>query len=290
MSNKGWIKLHRRIQEHWIYQERRQFSRYEAWIDLLLMANHRENRVLIDNELITVEKGQLITSIRKLCDRWDWSNTKVSNFLKLLQKDEMISYKSDTKKTVINICNYSVYHDSESGENDTETTRKHNGNISEAYQKHTNKNVKNVKNDKEDPTTTDARGEKNENDAIVFYQENIGFVRPIISQELLDWINDMGDEMVIEALKRAIAQNKPSWGYAKGILNSWYSKGIKTIKQAEAEDVEFRNRQQFRGKPQQSEVIPDWFGKQTKPEEKEIDEEEQKKIISMLQRHAGGND
>src|SRR5690625_401301 len=41
---------------------------------------------------------------------------------------------------------------------------------------------------------------------------------------------------------------------------------------------------------QQSEVIPDWFGKQTKPEEKEIDEEEQKKIISMLQRHAGGND
>src|SRR5690625_4197642 len=148
MSDKGWIKLHRRIQDHWIYQEKRQFSRYEAWIDLLMMANHKDNKSLIDGELLTIKKGQLITSIRKLCNKWDWSNTKVKNFLELLQEDEMITYKSDTKKTVINICNYNVYHDNEVDKNDTEATQRRHESITETYQKHTNKNVKNVKNDK----------------------------------------------------------------------------------------------------------------------------------------------
>jgi len=131
MSDKDWIPLHRRPQDHWIYQEKRQFSRYEAWIDLLMMANHKDNKSLIDGELVTVKKGSLITSIRKLCDKWNWSNTKVNNFLRLLQEDEMITYKSDTKKTVINICNYSVYHDSTDDENDAETTQKRQWNIDE---------------------------------------------------------------------------------------------------------------------------------------------------------------
>lgn len=139
---KGWIKLQRRIQSHWLYQEKRVFSRYEAWLDLLMMANHKENKILIDSKLETVKPGQIITSIRKLCDRFSWSNTKVNSFLKLLQQDEMIAFKSDTKKTVISIVNYEVYHNEET----EETSQKHNGNTSEAYQKHTNKNVKNVKN------------------------------------------------------------------------------------------------------------------------------------------------
>lgn len=138
LMQKGWIKLQRRIQSHWLYQEKRVFSRYEAWLDLLMMANHKERKILIDSKLETVKSGQIITSVRKLCDRFSWSNTKVNSFLKLLEQDEMIAYKSDTKKTVISIVNYGVYHNEETAE----TTHKHNGNISEAHQKHTNKNVK----------------------------------------------------------------------------------------------------------------------------------------------------
>jgi len=145
---KGWIKLHRKIQDHWIYKEKRKFSRYEAWIDLIMMANHRQNRVFVDGELLTVNRGQFMTSIRTLCRRWEWSNTKVMTFLKMLTNDEMIVYNSDTKKTLITINNYSVYHDEEI----EKTTQKHHRNITETYQKHTNKNdkecIKNVKNNK----------------------------------------------------------------------------------------------------------------------------------------------
>lgn len=143
----GWIKLHRKIRDHWLYQERRQFSRFEAWIDLLMRANYTPKKILLGNELIDVDRGQFVTSIRKLIDAWNWSNTKVYAFLDLLQGDGMIDYESDTKKTVITIVNYSIYHDSE----DEETTQKRNENETKAKRKHTEKKDKElIKKDKED--------------------------------------------------------------------------------------------------------------------------------------------
>ncbi len=128
----GYIKLHRKVQDHWLYQEKRTFSKYEAWVDMLMTANHKDNKVLLGSELIQIERGQFITSVRKLGERWKWSNTKVTKFLDLLKQDGMIDYKKDTKKTVITIENYGVYHDSEQQkktpkehEKDTETTREH---------------------------------------------------------------------------------------------------------------------------------------------------------------------
>lgn len=141
----GWIKLHRKIQDHWIYQEKRKFSRYEAWLDMMMMANHKDNKFLLGNELIEVKKGQFITSEIKLMDRWDWGKNKLRLFFDLLVKDGMIIKKSDRKRTTITICNYSIYHDSEI-----------NNGLQTDYERtigrpsaDTNKNVKNVKNDKE---------------------------------------------------------------------------------------------------------------------------------------------
>ena len=138
----GWIKLHRKIQEHWLYEEKRKFSRFEAWLDLLMMANHEDSRVILGNEIVCVKRGQRITSIRKLCEKWGWSNTKVTQFLKLLETDNMIEVETDTKKTVITIVNYDFYQ----GINGTKTTENRHENDAKQTQKHTNKNEKNVKN------------------------------------------------------------------------------------------------------------------------------------------------
>jgi hypothetical protein len=141
----GWIKLHRKIQDHWIYQEKRKFSRYEAWLDMMMMANHKDNKFLLGNELVEVKKGQFITSEIKLMGRWDWGKNKLRLFFDLLVKDGMIIKKSDRKRTTITICNYSIYHDSEN-----------NNGLQTDYERtigrpsaDTNKNDKNDKNDKE---------------------------------------------------------------------------------------------------------------------------------------------
>ena len=139
----GWLKVYRSLADHWLWQDK-PFSKGQAWIDLLLLVNHTPKKALIDGTLQEIDRGQTITSIRKLCDRWGWSNTKVRRFLKMLEDDGMVNVKSDSKKTVINIVNYSVFQDSET----EKTTVKRQQDDTETSQKHTNKNEKNVKNEK----------------------------------------------------------------------------------------------------------------------------------------------
>ncbi|MGY0693864.1 DnaD domain-containing protein [Virgibacillus sp. FSP13] len=97
-------------------------------------------------------------------------------------------------------------------------------------------------------------------DAIRFYQENFGVISSFISDDMLNWINDVGESLVIAAMKRALEKNKANWGYVKGILQAWVKKGITTVEQAEADEAAFRNRQrQFRGNETRGEVVPEWF-------------------------------
>lgn len=111
MSNKGYIRLHRQIQDCWIWEDK--FSRGQAWVDLLLYANHRDKKVPMRNEIITVKRGQFLTSIRKLAERWGWHRNTVSNFLKLLEKDNMVCIEVSTQYTLITIVNYDIYQYSE---------------------------------------------------------------------------------------------------------------------------------------------------------------------------------
>lgn len=138
----GWISIHRKIQEHWIWSEK-PFSKGQAWIDLLLMANHKDNKFLLGNELVEVERGSFITSEVKLSDRWGWSRSKVRGFLKLLESDEMLVRKTDKKKTTLTIVNYNDYQvlkTAEEPQKDRERT-------TEEPRKDTNNNDNNDNND-----------------------------------------------------------------------------------------------------------------------------------------------
>jgi hypothetical protein len=104
----GWIKLHRKLTEHWIWDDK-PFSKGQAWIDMLMMANHDTNKICIGNELIEVQRGSFITSELRLMDRWGWSKKKLRAFLTLLQEDGMIIKESNQKRTAIFIVNYEIY-------------------------------------------------------------------------------------------------------------------------------------------------------------------------------------
>ena len=147
---KGWIKLHRELTDHWLWEER-PFDKKSAWIDLLLMANHEEKKVLLGNEVVEVERGGIITSELKLADRWGWSRTKVRHFLEILESDSMIVVKKDSKKTAINLVNFSNFQNFDSEKDNEKTSKEHQENIkktSKEHQKDTNNNVKNYKNEK----------------------------------------------------------------------------------------------------------------------------------------------
>ena len=108
MTRQGWVAIYRQVQDHWIWKDK-PFSKQAAWIDMLLFANHDDNKFMLGNELVEVKCGSFITSEVKLMERWGWSKCKTRAFLDLLQKDGMIVKKTDRKKTTIDIVNYGDY-------------------------------------------------------------------------------------------------------------------------------------------------------------------------------------
>ena len=142
----GWISVHRTIFNNWLWEDK-PFSKGQAWIDLLLLANHSDEKTLLGNELIHVKRGSKVTSLRKLSKRWGWSIKKVNNFLNLLESDNMIVVKRNTKRTAYTIVNYNDYQDEDIDKRNTKETRgKHAGNTKETRGK-TNNNDNNVNND-----------------------------------------------------------------------------------------------------------------------------------------------
>lgn len=123
----GWIKLHRSIQDHWLYTEKRSFSRFEAWNDILLTVNYADAQTFIKGKLYTVKRGESILSLESWGKRWSWDKSKVRRFLNVLQVENMIELKSDNITTQLIVCKYEDYQDS-SNANETRTKRKRNSN------------------------------------------------------------------------------------------------------------------------------------------------------------------
>lgn len=140
-KDKGFIALYRDILDHWIWTEK-PFDRPRAWIDLLLTVNYADKEFMFNGKITTVKRGSIITSISKLSGRWEWSTTKVSNFLNLLEKQGMISQKRTSKNTVITIDNYAFWQDIEFEKNIRKTSEKEQKNnraITEQKQKNNRK-------------------------------------------------------------------------------------------------------------------------------------------------------
>lgn len=109
-TDKGYIKLNRSIEDNWIWDEK-PFSKGQAWIDLLLMANYQDKNFQYGGEIIQGKRGCVYRSILFLADRWGWSRDKTTRFLRKLEMDKMIHLNPTKHNTTITIINYCFYQD-----------------------------------------------------------------------------------------------------------------------------------------------------------------------------------
>jgi DnaD/phage-associated family protein len=93
-----------------------------------------------------------------------------------------------------------------------------------------------------------------------FYQQNFGILNSYIGEQIQAWVDDLNEELVIEAMKRALAQQK-KWKYAEGILKNWANTNVRSLMDVQALDKEFERRKGTRAspKPIRTEVLPGWF-------------------------------
>jgi|GEM_PF-921533 len=140
----GWVKIHRRLSESdlWLSQP---FTRGQAWVDLILLANHKDRTVWIRGIEIKVKRGQVARSIVNLKKRWSWSRGKVLRFISWLKAIHQIEHQKNNVTSLITIINYDMYQGN--GIADDTPNGTPNGHQTDT-KRVTNKNVKNEKNEK----------------------------------------------------------------------------------------------------------------------------------------------
>lgn len=129
MKRMGYIKVPRKLFASAEWAEKRRFGHIEAQLDLLLSACYVDRRVLhCASGDIVLGRGQLLTSMRALAERWGWSAATVLRYLRVLQRDSVdnirvkIESTIEAGKTLITICNYDEWSsDTESDETPNET-------------------------------------------------------------------------------------------------------------------------------------------------------------------------
>lgn len=160
---KGYISIHRQIEDNWVWFCD-PFSRGQAWVDLLIIANHKPNFIMKRGIKVQILRGQTGYCLDTLCSRWKWSRGKVERFMILLEKDKQIVRQKTNITTLISIVNYEKYQFSDNANDKPSSKPNSNANGNQTVnqtvtQTETNNNVNNDNNDNNNLNKINAGGD-----------------------------------------------------------------------------------------------------------------------------------
>ena len=105
----GWIKVWRKLASDSMWLEER-FTRGQAWVDLLLLAQGLDRTEYYDGQFAHFAAGTVYKSIVWLAKRWGWNRKTVEAFLKQLEAGGRIKVSSHKRiGTTIQVLNWGVY-------------------------------------------------------------------------------------------------------------------------------------------------------------------------------------
>lgn len=218
----GWISIHRKIQDNIIWNDK-PFNRGAAWIDLIMLANHENTKIIFNGSMVEIKRGEKITSLRKLSERWGWSRGKTKKFLNLLKDENMIEFKTDHQKTTYKIVNYNVYQNEDLDKRATEKPLNDQQKATEKPLNDTNNNVNNVNNVNNNNNGVGQSELNLDNpklaELIKLYQDcGFGLISPYSAKVLSDYMDMYSFPWVKEAIQIAEQNNIRTLAYVNGIL------------------------------------------------------------------------
>ena len=216
MEYRGWIKLHRKILSNPLWQSTDKFDKRSAWIDLLLLANHEDREILFQEKdgYQKVKRGQVLTSIVHMAERWKWDRKTVRRYLDTLEKAGMVTQKRTKHGTTITIENYGVYQNGGTSTGTSTGTQTR----SKEY-----KEYKEDKNDKNPLSLSNPDLKK----VIRAYEETGMQISTTTASDFADLIGRYSADWVVEAIRAAnrAGRDHVRVNYITGILRNWEERG-----------------------------------------------------------------
>ena len=154
----GWVSIYRKLATSnlWLKQK---FTKGQAWVDLIILANHKDSVIEKRGNQITIKRGQVGWSELALSIRWKWSRNKTTRFLKWLENEKQIIQQRTRITTIITIVNYEDYQNPKNKMKQQKIQQKDNRSSKTIQQKDTNNNDNNINNENNTRNTT-ARSDK----------------------------------------------------------------------------------------------------------------------------------
>lgn len=135
MENLSYIKLFRKLLKSPIFENEKALK---IWIWCLLKATHTDRQQLVGQQIVDLKKGDFVFGRNKASEELKMNESTIYKYIKLLEKLQMISIKSNNKFSVVSIEKWEEYQIDDLKNNNKVTTKE--------QQSNTNKNVKNVNN------------------------------------------------------------------------------------------------------------------------------------------------
>ena len=104
--HRGYIKIHRKIQDSFIYKDSKALH---LWIHLILEANHKDREFIFNNKKQICKRGQLIAGRQSLALETRISSSRVYRILKMLESEHLIEQQKTNKFTIITLLEYRKY-------------------------------------------------------------------------------------------------------------------------------------------------------------------------------------
>lgn len=106
----GYLSIDRKLFNHFLWEENRVYSKFEAWLDLIQLVSYKkQNKALINGVFVTWTRGQYPVSYSFLMKRWGWSANRVRGYLSMLKNHKQIDTETTSVCTLITLCNYEQY-------------------------------------------------------------------------------------------------------------------------------------------------------------------------------------
>jgi len=116
-----------------------------------------------------------------------------------------------------------------------------------------------------------------------FYFETFGKIpSPLILDDLSDWADKLGPDLVCEAMRRTAAANSRSWKYSEAILRNWRDSRVRTMADVERLDREHQARTNRRASPALMPEEPEPVPVRVDPEEVARSQAELRRVMEEL--------
>ena len=123
----GFILLYRSICDHWVWQDSKYLHR---WLDMLIRATwERKKKLYFQNKVVTIKRGQLVSSLTSLGHRWHTNAKMAKVFIEMLVDDDMIKFERKGVYSVITIRNYDKYQITEKSQEELANSEANSGYI-----------------------------------------------------------------------------------------------------------------------------------------------------------------